>query len=189
MCNIYRFYTRIIQVAYLYNNLIVSIPALHLLTNTPICYMIIYFLQQTDRIAVLHQSPASVLIDKINLIQPPDYRTEDIQHLISPNPKYSHNSVAFLTYEFAKFYSNFDYDKIIIDISQKERRFWSKLDAENKKPIAVRCCFSGRNLAGQVSAHCLSTFQKKMKEVVESFKENKEATVFPSDLENFRSQR
>uniref|UniRef100_A0A914P5E7 Uncharacterized protein n=1 Tax=Panagrolaimus davidi TaxID=227884 RepID=A0A914P5E7_9BILA len=147
--------------------------------------MIIYFLQQTDRLEVIHQSSASALIEKINLFQPPDYRTEDICHLISKDTKHKNDSVAFLTYEFAKFYSTFDFEKIIIDISQKQRRIWSKKDAENKKPIAVRCCFSGKNLAAQVSALCLSTFQKKMKEIIQAFEAEKEATVFSSDLEEF----
>uniref|UniRef100_A0A914PLP2 PAP-associated domain-containing protein n=1 Tax=Panagrolaimus davidi TaxID=227884 RepID=A0A914PLP2_9BILA len=173
-----RLYTRLcpnmIKIGYLYNNLILTNPELHEFTNASLCYLIIHFLQQTERIGILHPSLLQSSSDlKIN------------ENLSNPSPKISTDSVAFLCYGFAKFYAAFNFEIFIIDIGKKELCFWTETDQSKKDAVGIRCSFSGKNLGKSISSKCLEKFVQKMKEIVVAFENGKEAEAFPADIEEF----
>uniref|UniRef100_A0AC34FQ07 Uncharacterized protein n=1 Tax=Panagrolaimus sp. ES5 TaxID=591445 RepID=A0AC34FQ07_9BILA len=178
-----RLYTRLcpnmIQVGYLYNTLIMTTPALHGISNTPLCYLLIHFLQQTNRVGILPQNLVQISSSSV------------INEQLSPLktiPKYeasSTNSVALLCYEFAKFYASFNFAIFIIDIGQKELCFWTDSDGSNKSAMGIRCGFTGRNLAKSITSECTEAFVSKMKEIIVAFENGNESEAFPSEIEEF----
>ena len=168
-----------VPLAFLYNNLVLIHASLHSFTNTPICYLIIYFLQQTDRLKVLHEEDPQIL-DNINVFTGKDIGEQGDKYL---NP--GDTSVAIAVYDFAKFYSQFDFEKIVIDISRKSLVKWTKEMSATKHPVTIKCSFSGKNLASSVTSVGLASFVQKLKDIIKAFEFGKEAEIFASNLDEF----
>ena len=98
-----------IQVGYLYNNIIMTNPSLNEITNACLCYLIIHFLQQTERIGILHPC----VIQNNNSSS--DLRINEQQQLLTPTTS---DSIAILCYGFAKFYSSFNFEIFATEASE-----------------------------------------------------------------------
>uniref|UniRef100_A0AC34QNS3 Uncharacterized protein n=1 Tax=Panagrolaimus sp. JU765 TaxID=591449 RepID=A0AC34QNS3_9BILA len=172
---------RLQQLAYLFTILTQTNPDLALLTNSPLCHLLIFYLQVYGYIDVLHEKiPEDVIeVDIFSLVDIPDERL-----LGCRNNELADIPVSLMLYECAEFYARFNYE-YAIDIAvneAKKRRTYHDYRRYSKDPIFIPCAYSDCNIASGITRKCFGSFMKMMENIMDKFMKGKEAELFENNL-------
>ena len=112
-----------------------------------------------------------------------DINDKELLHFV--NKKKADVTVTKLVYECSTFYSTFDFENYVIDVTKGEPVLRKEIEWNDKfakDPMVVPCAYSQTNLASAVTKHCFRTFSNELVRLVESFEAGNESSLFENNL-------
>ena len=174
--------SRLAGLVYLFSTWIQNNPEMALISNNPLCHLLIFFLQKAGYVEVLHRKIPEKMKD-VDVFALTDIDDEEL--LCSINKDKADITVTRLVYECSIFYSTFDFENYAIDVTKGEpilRKEIGWKDKFAKDPMVVPCAYSQTNLASAVTKHCFRTFMNELINLVESFEVGNESSLFENNL-------
>ncbi|KAE9547596.1 hypothetical protein FO519_009194 [Halicephalobus sp. NKZ332] len=174
--------SRLSGLVYLFSIFIQNNPEMALISNNPLCHLLIFFLQKSGYVEILHKKIPEKMKD-VDVFALTDIDDAELSNYI--NKKKSDVTVTRLVYECSIFYSTFDFENHAIDITRGEPCLRREIEWKNKfrnDPIVIPCAYSQTNLASAVTKHCFRTFLNGLVKLVGSFETGNESLLFENNL-------